>query len=119
MGECLKTNLRPPLGLTSPPHIETAVPSAYEHSEAFCSDIGCSVTISVMISTTPQTSPLPNIKWHFTTVVIAIRTELEVFLGNLRSYDFPAFHPNAKSKIMAWNFSAVTLNVSHILGFKN
>jgi hypothetical protein len=96
-----------------PSTIETAVPSAYEHSEAFCSDIGCNVTILVMISTTPETSPLPNIKWHFTRVVIAIRTELEVFLENIRFYDFPAFHPNAKSKIMAWNFSAVTLNVSH------
>jgi hypothetical protein len=40
MGECLKTDLRPPLGLTSPPLAETAVPSAYEHSDAFCSDFG-------------------------------------------------------------------------------
>src|ERR687885_2962668 len=74
--ECRNLDLRPSFGLTSPPTPLDGCSIRLKHSDTFCSNIRCCITISVMMGATVRTSPLSNIKWQLINLVIAIRAEL-------------------------------------------
>lgn len=61
------------------------------HSDAFSSDIGCNITISIVMGATRGTIPVSNIKWQLINLVIAIRAELRTREPSINLYQKATF----------------------------